>query len=83
MSDNFQIGSSLATEDCWLKFHQFSIFDTTKFTTSGPIYWDNTEKCFYVFTPPSQTTEIPNEIITDNTSKSLIANLGKKTFRNK
>ena len=95
MSDNFQIGSSNAEGDCWLKFHQYTLFDTTKFTTSGPIYWDNTEKCFYVFTPPNPEPISEPEVLIDNTSvfsskgpennkpPGNFANLGKKSFRNK
>lgn len=50
MSDNFQIGSSPidVNTPCFLKFHQFTIYDSQNWTQTGVLKWNAATKEFFV-----------------------------------
>ncbi len=54
MSDDFVIGSTPIPEinNCSLKFHQYTIYDSVNWTQSGVLRWNATLKCFEVLPDP-------------------------------
>lgn len=75
---SYQIGSNPIDENtqCYLKFHQWTIYDSENWTQSGHLYWNATTKNFEVIpdTPPPSSLSSQgsglinqgNEIITNN-----------------
>ncbi len=67
MSDDFVIGSTPIPEinNCSLKFHQYTIYDSVNWTQSGVLRWNATLKCFEVLPDPvPPQNEKENEILT-------------------
>lgn len=64
---SYQIGSNPIDENtqCYLKFHQWTIYDSENWTQSGHLYWNATTKNFEVIPDPSLPSQ-GNEIITNN-----------------
>lgn len=50
MSNNFIIGDSNVdiNEPCYLKFHQFDIYNSVDWTSSGQLCWNSATKQIYV-----------------------------------
>ena len=75
---SYQIGSNPIDENtqCYLKFHQWTIYDSENWTQSGHLYWNATTKNFEVIpdpslinqgsNPPPSLSSQGNEIITNN-----------------
>ena len=48
MSENFIIGGPESTTPCYLKFHQFDIYNSIEWTQSGTLKWNAETKQIYV-----------------------------------
>jgi len=59
MSENFVIGSSpIGTgTPCYLKFHEFTIYDSETWTQSGTVKFDAVTKNFYVLPDPPENPD--------------------------
>lgn len=71
MSENFQLGSSETTEECWLKFHQYKIFDTS-FKQQAGYLCVGTDGNFYV------EPFVPNPPLNSSNTNLTSSNLGKQ-----
>lgn len=72
---SYQIGSNPIDEEtqCFLKFHQWTIYDSENWTQSGHLYWNATTKNFEVI--PDTTSLRGKEESEEKGKEEIIENI--------